>query len=62
MMLLFADLLGTLAVFILFMLPVNWMQRVIAPWPDWTVIPVFSVYLMWVILSAGIVGLLWGLM
>ena len=62
MMLLFADLLGVFAFLILLMLPVNWMQRVIAPWPDWTVIPAFSVYLVWITLSAGTVGLLWGLM
>ena len=62
MMLLFADLLGVLAFFILLMLPVDWMQRVIAPWRDWTVIPAFGAYTLWVGLSAGAVGLVWGLM
>ena len=61
-MLLFADILGIVALFALFMAPVNWIQRVIAPWPDWTVIPVFVGYGAWVALSAGIVGLLWSLM
>ena len=62
MILLFADVLGIVALFILFMLPVNSIQRVIAPWPEWTVIPVFVGYTVWIGLSAAIVGVVWGLM
>ena len=61
-MLLFADILGIFALFILFMLPVDWIQRLIAPWRNWTLIPVFGAYIVWVGLSAGVVGLVWGLM
>ena len=61
-MLVVADLLGVLAMFVLAVMPVQWIQKKILPWPEWTIIPVFAGYTLWITLSAGLVGYAWSLM
>lgn len=54
------DMVAVVVMFFLFAAPVNRIERLIRPWPQWTVpFIVYPVYLLWIGLMAWLVSWVW---
>ncbi len=54
------DWIGIVAWMSLLALPATTIERIIRPWPQWTVpVIIYPAYMAWVLLCASFIGLYW---